>query len=69
MRRFDCDHGFAGCDPCVSGKGTLHHWLHKTLFLPWLSPIDSSLAYVLMIVGVNLAVVAGLYRKRIFLRI
>ncbi len=48
---------------------SLHHWLHETLFLPWLGPVDASLAYALMIVGVNLAIVGVFYRRQIFLRL
>jgi predicted acyltransferase len=48
---------------------SLHQWLHETLFLPWLNPVNSSLAYALMLVGINLAIVSLFYRKRIFLRI
>jgi len=48
---------------------TLHHWLHETLFLPWLSPVNSSLAYALAIVGLNLVIVGVFYRKKVFLRL
>lgn len=48
---------------------SLHHYLHQTLFLPWLSPVNSSLAYALFIVAVNLVIVAIFYRKKIFLRL
>ncbi len=48
---------------------TLQHWLHETLFLPWLSPVNSSLAYALAIVGLNLAIIGAFYRKKVFLRL
>ena len=52
-----------------SERLTLHAWGYSHLFLPWLSPVHASLAYALVIVGLNLAIVSVLYRKRIFLRI
>jgi predicted acyltransferase len=52
-----------------SERLTLHAWGYSYLFLPWLSPIHASLAYALVMVGLNLAIVSVLYRKRIFLRI
>lgn len=48
---------------------TLHEWGYQTLFLPWLSPINASLAYAILIVLINIAIVYPLYRKRIFLRV
>jgi len=48
---------------------TIHAWGYSHLFLPWLSPVHASLAYALVIVGLNLAIVSVLYRRRIFLRI
>jgi predicted acyltransferase len=48
---------------------TLHHWGYQAIFLPWLSPVHASLAYALLLVGLNLAIVSVFYRKRIFLRI
>lgn len=48
---------------------TLHAWGYSHLFLSWLSPVRASLAYALAIVGLNLAIVSVLYRRRIFLRI
>jgi predicted acyltransferase len=47
----------------------IHGWVYIHLFLPWLSPVNASLAYALAIVLLNLAVIAPLYRRRIFLRI
>ena len=48
---------------------TLHRWGYQAIFLPWLSPVHASLAYALFMVGLNMAIVAVFYRKRIFLRI
>jgi predicted acyltransferase len=47
----------------------MHHWLYEKLFLPWLSPVNSSLAYALAIVGVNFLIIGVFYRRRIFLRV
>lgn len=52
-----------------SARLTLHAWGYSHLFLSWLSPINASLAYALVIVGLNLAIVSILYRGRIFLRV
>ena len=52
-----------------SEQRTLHAWGYSQLFLPWLSPVNASLAYALVIVGLNLAIVSVLYQKRIFLRV
>ncbi len=52
----------------VRGGLRLQDWGDQ-LFLPWLSPVHASLAYALLLVGVNLAIVSVFYRKRIFLRI
>lgn len=48
---------------------SLHHYLHETIFLPWLSTVNSSLAYALFIVAVNLGIIAIFYRKKVFLRL
>jgi predicted acyltransferase len=48
---------------------TLHQWGNQYLFASWLSPIHASLAYALAMVLLNLAILAPLYRKRIFLRV
>ena len=48
---------------------TLHAWGYRHFFLSWLSPVHASLAYALVIVGLNLSIVSILYRRRIFLRI
>jgi len=52
-----------------SERLTLHAWGDSHLFLPWLSPIHASLAYALVIVGLNLTIVSILYQRRIFVRI
>ncbi len=50
-------------------KDTLHRWGYLHLFASWLSPVHASLAYALMIVAINLALIYPLYRRRIFLRL
>ena len=52
-----------------SERLTIHAWGYSHLFLSWLNPIHASLAYALVIVGLNLAIVSILYRRRIFLRV
>jgi predicted acyltransferase len=52
----------------VHGGLRLHDWGYR-LFLPRLSPVHASLAYALLLVGVNTAIVSVFYRKRIFLRV
>lgn len=46
-----------------------HAWGYAHLFLPWLPPVQASLAYAMAIVAVNCAVIGELYRRRIFLRL
>jgi predicted acyltransferase len=53
----------------TSAPLTLHQWGYHALFLPWLSPINASLAYALLIVGLNLALIYPFYRKQIFLKL
>jgi predicted acyltransferase len=48
---------------------TLHQWGYRTLFVPWLSPINASLAYALLTVSLNLALIYPFYRKQIFLKL
>ncbi len=43
---------------------TFSHW-----FAPWLQPANASLAYTLMIPGLNAVLIWPFHRKRIFLRI
>ena len=45
-----------------------HGWANDHLFTPWLTPNLASLAYTLVVVTLNIALVYPLYRKRIFLR-
>lgn len=52
----------------VHGGLRLHDWGYQ-LFLPWLSPVHASLAYALLLVGLNMAIVSVFYRRKIFLRI
>ena len=52
-----------------SDRLTLHAWGDSHLSFSWLSPIHASLAYALVIVGLNLTIVSILYQRRIFVRI
>jgi predicted acyltransferase len=53
----------------VGGGLRLHDWGYRKLFLSWLSPVHASLAYALLLVAINLAIVSVFYRRRIFLRV
>lgn len=56
----------------TSGSGarmTVHAWAYQYGFATWLVPVHASLAYALLVVVLNLAIVYPLYRKRIFLRV
>ena len=48
---------------------TLHQWGYQHLFATWMAPIHASLAYAVMVVMLNIALIVPLYRRRIFLRI
>lgn len=48
---------------------TLHQWLYSYCFADWLAPVHASLAYAIVIVLFNLALLYPLYRRRIFLRV
>ncbi len=48
---------------------SLHEAAYRYLFAPWLAPRNASLAYALIIVLLNMAMIYPLYRKRIFLRV
>ncbi len=48
---------------------TLHEWGYRYGFATWLRPVHASLAYAVLIVLLNLALIYPLYRKRIFLRV
>ncbi len=48
---------------------TLKTWLMNTLFLPWLSPINASLAFALCFVFVSYFAMYYLYIKQIFIKI
>ena len=45
------------------------HVLGNQMFAEWLSPIHASLAYAICIVALNVALVAPLYHKKIFLKL
>ena len=48
---------------------TLHHWLYQNWFASWMVPVHASLAYAIMIVLLNVAILWPLYHRRIFLRV
>jgi predicted acyltransferase len=48
---------------------SVHAWGYTHLFLPWLSPVNASLAYAITIVLLNLVLIWPLYRRRVFLRV
>jgi len=52
-----------------SDRAPLHTWLYSHFFLPWLSPVNASLAHAIAIVLLNMTLITPLYRRRIFLRI
>jgi len=47
---------------------TPHGWANDHVFTTWLTPNLASLAYALVVVALNIALVYPLYRRRIFLR-
>ncbi len=47
----------------------LHQWAYQSLFAAWLVPVHASLAYAILIVVLNLALMYFLYRKHVFLRV
>ena len=55
----------------VGGESTLslHKYGYQYGFASWLQPVHASLAYAILIVLLNMAVVNLLYRRRIFLRV
>jgi predicted acyltransferase len=48
---------------------TLKEWLVNTLFLPWLSPLNASLAYAMCFVFLSYLAMYYLYKKQIFIKI
>ena len=48
---------------------TLKEWLVNTIFLPWLSPVNASLAYALCFVFISYLAMYYLYNKQIFIKI
>jgi predicted acyltransferase len=48
---------------------SLHKWGYQHGFASWLQPVHASLAYAIVIVLLNMAIVGWLYRRRIFLRV
>lgn len=51
------------------GLITLKGWLMEVLFLPWLSPINASLAYAVCFVFISYLAMHWLYKKGIFLKV
>jgi predicted acyltransferase len=56
----------------VSGEAgnllSLRDWIYLRMFAGWLAPINASLAYAIVLVLLNMALIYPLYRKRIFLK-
>ena len=52
----------------IHGRGA-YEWLYRHVFLPWLPPVNASLAYALTIVAIDCLLIGILYRRRIFLRV
>ena len=48
---------------------TLKTWLMNTLFLPWLSPFNASLAFALCFVFISYLAMYYLYNNQIFIKI
>lgn len=47
----------------------LHRWLHQTLFAPWASPVNASLAYAVAYTLLMYAIAYGMYRRGWFVRV
>jgi len=52
-----------------TGTTTLKAAIHDTLFVPWLRPVDASLAFAIGYVLFWLAFMAVLYRRKIFIKV
>ena len=48
---------------------TLKQWLVSTFFLPWLSPVNASLAYALCFVFISYLAMYYLYIKQLFIKV
>jgi len=48
---------------------TLKEWLMNTLFMPWLSPVNASLAYALCFVLISYLAMYYLFKKQIFIKV
>ena len=48
---------------------TLKEWLMNTLFIPWLNPVNASLAYALCFVLISYLAMYYLYKKHIFIKV
>ena len=52
-----------------SADGSLKTWLYSTFFASWLAPMNASLGFALLYVALWMAVMWGLYRKGIVLKV
>lgn len=50
------------------GGISAHAWIYRTLFAPWASPRNASLAFAVCYVMLMYAIAYGMYRKRWFLK-
>ena len=55
--------------PSEDGVITLKTWIMRAVFLPWLSPINASLAFALCFVFVSYLAMYALYKKNIFIKV
>ncbi len=55
--------------PAGSDVITLKEWLVNSFFLPWLSPLNASLAYALSFVLLSYFAMYYLYKKQIFIKV
>ena len=51
------------------GGDASYTWIYDNVFASWLSPVNASLAFALMHVGINLLVAWILFKKRIFIKV
>lgn len=55
--------------PSDGGNVSLKTWLMDHLFLPWLSPVNASLAFALCFVFISYIAMYYLYKKQIFIKV
>jgi predicted acyltransferase len=51
------------------GDASLQDWLYGNAFASWLSPLNASLAFAVCYVAVFMALMGGMYRRGIFLKV